>query len=107
MTATSTTITRPSLHHVTMKTSRVLASILLLSGMVISVWNARAAESMVQRGKYLVAFGGCNDRHTPGYFFGKPDMNRYLGGSDVGFAIPETRCFRRPFFDAGQKNRTR
>jgi mono/diheme cytochrome c family protein len=42
----------------------------------------------LERGKYLVALGGCNDCHTPGYFFGKPDMARFLGGSDVGFALP-------------------
>jgi mono/diheme cytochrome c family protein len=73
-----------------------LAPILLLSGMVISFWNARAAESLVQRGKYLVTLGGCNDCHTPGYFFGKPDMNRHLGGSDVGFAIPGLGVFVAP-----------
>ena len=37
------------------------------------------AESAIDRGKYLVTFGGCNDCHTPGYFFGKPDMTKYLG----------------------------
>jgi hypothetical protein len=28
------------------------------------------------------------DCHTPGYFFGKPDMPRHLAGSEVGFEIP-------------------
>jgi mono/diheme cytochrome c family protein len=74
----------------------VLPPILLLSGMVISVGNAGVSESLVQRGKYLVTFGGCNDCHTPGYFFGKPDMNRYLGGSDMGFAIPGLGVFVGP-----------
>jgi hypothetical protein len=41
------------------------------------------------RGKYLVEFGGCNDCHTPGYFLGKADTSRYLGGSDVGFEVPD------------------
>jgi mono/diheme cytochrome c family protein len=49
---------------------------------------AICAESTIARGKYLVQLGGCNDCHTPGYFFGKPDMSRYLGGSDVGFRLP-------------------
>ena len=49
---------------------------------------AYSAESTVARGKYLVQFGGCNDCHSPGYFLGKPDMSRFLGGSDVGFRIP-------------------
>lgn len=49
---------------------------------------ASAAESTVERGKYLATIGGCNDCHTPGYFFGKPDTARTLGGSDVGFQTP-------------------
>ncbi|HWX72028.1 MAG TPA: cytochrome c [Xanthobacteraceae bacterium] len=51
------------------------------------------AESQIDRGKYLVTLGGCNDCHTPGYFFGKPDMARYLGGSEVAFEIPGVGAF--------------
>jgi len=51
------------------------------------------AESPVDRGKYLVVLAGCNDCHTPGFFLGKPDMARYLGGSDVGFEIPGLGVF--------------
>ena len=54
------------------------------------------AQSQVERGKYLVNIGGCLDCHTPGYFFGKPDMTRYLGGSDVGFGIPDLGVFVGP-----------
>jgi len=46
------------------------------------------AQDAVARGKYLAIVGGCTDCHTPGYFFGKPDEKRYLGGSEVGFEIP-------------------
>jgi len=52
-----------------------------------------AAETPVERGKYLVTIGGCSDCHTPGSFLGKPDMSRFLGGSDVGFAIPGLGVF--------------
>jgi mono/diheme cytochrome c family protein len=69
---------------------------LLVSCIVLSASNAIAAQSQVERGKYLVTFGGCNDCHTPGYFFGKPNLNRYLGGSDVGFAIPGLGVFVPP-----------
>jgi mono/diheme cytochrome c family protein len=55
--------------------------------------SARAAPSQVERGKYLVTMGGCSDCHTPGTFLGHPDMSRYLGGSDVGFAIPGLGVF--------------
>jgi mono/diheme cytochrome c family protein len=55
-----------------------------------------AANSAVARGKYLVTFGSCTDCHTPGSFFGKPDMTKFLGGSDVGFAIPGLGVFVGP-----------
>ncbi len=54
---------------------------------------AKADDAPVARGKYLVTIAGCNDCHTPGYFFGKPDMDRFLGGSDVGFEIPGLGVF--------------
>src|SRR5262249_18491442 len=54
---------------------------------------AAADDAQVKRGEYLVGLGGCNDCHTPGYFLGKPDMSRFLGGSDVGFEIPGLGAF--------------
>jgi mono/diheme cytochrome c family protein len=53
-------------------------------------------QTPVERGKYLAVIGDCIDCHTPGYFFGKPDMTRYLGGSDVGFEIPNLGVFVGP-----------
>jgi hypothetical protein len=50
-----------------------------------------ADDAQIARGEYLVTIGGYNDFHTPGYFFGNPDMSRFLGGSDVGFEIPGAR----------------
>ncbi|MGC2779064.1 MAG: cytochrome c [Bradyrhizobium sp.] len=55
-----------------------------------------ATPLSISRGAYLVEFGGCNDCHTPGYFFGKPDNSRYLAGSDVGFEIPKMGVFVGP-----------
>jgi mono/diheme cytochrome c family protein len=43
---------------------------------------------LVARGKYLVAIMDCGGCHTPGALAGKPEMNRYLGGSDIGFGLP-------------------
>jgi len=57
---------------------------------------AVAADNRVARGEYLVRFGGCNDCHTPGYFLGKPDLSRFLGGSDVGFDLPGIGAFLGP-----------
>jgi mono/diheme cytochrome c family protein len=57
---------------------------------------AGAADSKVERGKYLVTIGSCTDCHTPGHFLGKPDTARHLGGSEVGFEIPEVGTFYGP-----------
>jgi mono/diheme cytochrome c family protein len=62
----------------------------------IAVMTAHAADPQVERGKYLVAIGGCTDCHTPGNFLGHPDMTRYLGGSDVGFSAPGMGVFVGP-----------
>lgn len=51
------------------------------------------ADSQLDRGKYLVVVASCNDCHTPGFFLGKPDTAKYLGGSDVGFEIPGLGVF--------------
>lgn len=75
---------------------------MLFSGAVaIAVLSAgpkagHAQDTQVKRGQYLVTLGGCNDCHTPGYFFGKPDMARFLGGSEVGFEIPGLGVFHGP-----------
>jgi len=70
-----------------------LAAGTALFAAVIHVTQPAAAEDAVARGKYLVGIAGCNDCHTPGYFLGKPDMARYLGGSEVGFEIPGLGVF--------------
>lgn len=62
-----------------------------LVGMAPAV--AKDDPAQVARGQYLVTFGGCNDCHTPGYFLGKPDKSRFLGGSDVGFEVPGQGVF--------------
>jgi mono/diheme cytochrome c family protein len=71
---------------------RLLAACALVA--LVSV--AAQAETPAERGKYLVNVAGCNDCHTPGYFLGKPDMARYLGGSDVGFELPGLGTFHGP-----------
>ena len=58
--------------------------------------GARAADPVLERGRYLVTIASCADCHTPGYFLGKPDMARQLAGSDVGFEIPGVGVFYGP-----------
>jgi mono/diheme cytochrome c family protein len=50
------------------------------------------STARVERGKYLVTVGGCNDCHTPlknGARGPEPDMSRMLSGHPEGFAIEE------------------
>ncbi|TCL71339.1 c-type cytochrome [Rhizobium sp. BK251] len=69
--------------------------ILGIAAFLLSFANA-SAQDPVERGKYLVGIAGCNDCHTPGYFLGRPDQDRYLGGSDVGFFVPGLGTFVGP-----------
>jgi mono/diheme cytochrome c family protein len=64
----------------------------------LAIWSfvvdvGRAEDAQLARGKYLVTLGSCTDCHTPGHLLGNPDMTRFLGGSDVGFAIPGLGTF--------------
>ncbi len=76
----------------------ILSSALFLAAASLAIpLRAHAADKReIARGKYLVTVGSCTDCHTPGSFFGKPDMSKYLGGSDVGFAIPHLGVFVGP-----------
>ena len=71
-----------------------LAALLLLSGS--SFESLDAGETQAERGKYLASVIPCTDCHTPGTFLGKPDMSRYLAGSDVGFEVPGLGVFYAP-----------
>ena len=44
----------------------------------------------LERGRYLLVVGGCNDCHTPGFAEsgGKLEPKQWLTGSDVGFQGP-------------------
>jgi mono/diheme cytochrome c family protein len=68
--------------------SRTLPVILLAAAATLHAQPSRADDAQIARGKYLVTLAGCNDCHTPGFFFGKPDSRRELAGSDVGFEVP-------------------
>ncbi|MET0657853.1 MAG: cytochrome c precursor [Steroidobacteraceae bacterium] len=48
---------------------------------------ARSTDRLVERGRYLVQIGGCNDCHTAGYpqSSGQLPVSEWLTGSQVGF----------------------
>jgi mono/diheme cytochrome c family protein len=64
-----------------------------LAAILAGTTAASAQNAEIKRGQYLVTLGNCNDCHTPGHFFGKPDKARVLGGSEVGFEIPNLGTF--------------
>jgi mono/diheme cytochrome c family protein len=72
-----------------------LAALVIFVMLGAAMFQARGAGD-AGRGKYLVTVMGCNDCHTPGYFFGKPEMARFLGGSEIGFEIPGLGVFHGP-----------
>ena len=58
----------------------------------VTMMSAPAARSLgassdaVKRGHYLVELVGCGTCHTDGALVGKPRMDRWLAGSQVGIA---------------------
>ena len=73
----------------------IIPAALAASGLLLSV-PAAFAQSQIQRGEYLVTIMDCTGCHTPGTFLGKPDLQRPLAGSEVGFQIPGLGIFYPP-----------
>ena len=73
-------------------------SVALLVGAACAVFGTvwaqtkpvKAIPADVQRGRYLVQIGGCNDCHTPGYANanGKVDEKLWLTGDKLGWRGP-------------------
>src|SRR5262250_1470398 len=72
-----------------------LAALAIAGGCAVS-GVAGAESAQLAHGKYLVQLGGCTDCHTPGHLLGKPDLSRFLGGSDVGSEVPGLGVFVAP-----------
>ena len=49
----------------------------------------------IARGQYLTTVMGCNDCHTPGTFYGSPNMAHQLAGSEIGWKGPWGMSFAR------------
>lgn len=75
----------------------ILGATALATCLVGSAGAAAAGEAgKIKRGEYLATIMDCTGCHTPGMLLGKPDAGRHLGGSDVGFRIPELGTFYPP-----------
>lgn len=70
------------------------ASLLLCAALVTAL--PTSAEETVKRGEYLATIMDCSGCHTSGAMLGKPDPQRHLGGSEVGFQIPGLGIFYPP-----------
>jgi len=76
---------------------RVLATVFAICGLaLLTACGPSSTQDPVKRGEYLVTLASCTDCHTPGALLGKPDMSKFLGGSDVGFVVPELGYFWGP-----------
>jgi mono/diheme cytochrome c family protein len=57
---------------------------------------AYATDDELSRGEYLATIMDCAGCHTTGVLLGKPDPQRHLAGSEVGFHIPGLGIFYPP-----------
>lgn len=65
--------------------------------------------ALVERGKYLVDIGGCNDCHTPlkmGPTGPEPDMARFLSGHPADLAMPAPPSVPMPWMWVGSATNT-
>jgi mono/diheme cytochrome c family protein len=73
-------------------TAVAMPVLFLLTGFLVTSCSKPAApQSPVERGKYLVMVGGCNDCHSPKIFTPAgpiPDTTRLLSGFPAGSPIP-------------------
>lgn len=61
-----------------------------------------SAQDKVKRGEYLATIMDCGGCHTPGALAGQPDQSRHLGGSTIGFQIPNVGIFYPPNLTADE-----
>jgi len=75
------------------------------SVLVLTAWKQRPAPALeqIERGKYLVNYGGCHDCHTPLKMTPQgpePDMSRMLSGHPADLALPPAPLKEGPWFAA-------
>jgi hypothetical protein len=90
-----------------MKLKRVVYLSLLslpVAGLMLAASSPKTKEAdRIERGRYLVAFGGCNDCHTPLQMTPQgpqPDMARMLSGHPADTQLPPPDLKPGPWFAA-------
>jgi cytochrome c553 len=76
-------------------TTRAIIGLSLL-GAAVAIPGTAAAQNKIKRGEYLASIMDCAGCHTTGVLLGKPDPERFLAGSEVGFQIPGLGIFFPP-----------
>lgn len=73
-----------------MKLSIVVALIIAALAAGVAATARSAGDPLVERGRYLVAFGSCNDCHTPGWreSDGAIPASRWMTGTTLGYRGP-------------------
>jgi mono/diheme cytochrome c family protein len=71
-------------------------SLFAAAGLLTLVPGIAVADDAASRGEYLATIMDCGGCHTTGALLGKPDPERYLAGSEVGFRIPGLGIFYPP-----------
>lgn len=67
-----------------------------LVGAALLTASPALSQERIKRGEYLAAVMDCSGCHTTGALLGKPDPQRHLAGSEVGFQIPHLGIFYPP-----------
>lgn len=60
----------------------------MLATQSLDAGAASRSSAEIARGQYLTTIMDCAGCHTPGALAGKPDFERRLAGSAIGFALP-------------------
>jgi hypothetical protein len=71
----------------------LIGSVTIAIVVIIAMFSAHAApqaDPLIERGRYLVGFGSCNDCHTPGWreSDGTIPVSRWMTGSNLGYRGP-------------------
>jgi mono/diheme cytochrome c family protein len=91
--------------------ARVVALVVAAAaaGVACTRQAATSAPSPVERGRYLVTIGGCNDCHTPlkmGAAGPEPDFQRLLSGHPSGMQLPPPPALGGAWLAAGSATMT-
>ncbi len=66
----------------------LIAGVALAAAQTVAKTPAPPSAEKLAQGRYLAQIMSCGDCHTPGTFYGAPDSERALSGSEMGWRGP-------------------